>query len=118
MPFMISVRPAPTRPQKPTISPAWTSKLMSLNTPALPMPRTSSTFSPRGTSSLGYRSFTCRPAMPSIRSDMVMSATLWVLILRPSRKIVTRSAISKTSSSLWEMKMIDLPAAESRRMIL
>ena len=49
---------------------------------------------------------------------MVMSATLWVLILRPSRKIVTRSAISKTSSSLWEMKMIDLPAAESRRMIL
>ena len=52
---------------------------------------------------------TSRPTMPRMAAAGVSSARGVVEIQRPSRRIVTRSAISNTSSMRWEMKRIATP---------
>ena len=111
-----SVRPAPMRPAMPTTSPARTLK----DAPSTTLrpgwvgwktvqSSTRSTSSPTTDARSGYRCSRSRPTMPrmirswvDVGSDMSM-----VSMVRPSRMIVVRSAISAISLSLCEM-MIDV----------
>ena len=70
----ISLRPAPTSPARPTISPARTWKLTSWNSPALERPATSRTTSPISASVLGKRSATSRPTICDTICASVVSA--------------------------------------------
>ena len=109
-----SVRPEPTKPARPTISPARTSKLMSLRTiadgsRAVPVRlrlRTSSTG--RAAASAAEASFWKRsPRLrPTIRRTILSGEASAIGIsptLRPSRRTVTRSQTAITSSSRCEM---------------
>ena len=71
-----SVRPAPTRPVKPRISPAWTVKEASLKKPVRLRPSTFSISLPIFTSGLGNRSLISRPTMALMSSALVISSTL------------------------------------------
>ena len=52
-----------------------------------------------------------RPTISSAISETLLSALLTVFTNSPLRKIVTLSAISITSSSLWLINIIALPSA-------
>ena len=93
-----SVRPAPTSPASPRISPARTLRVTS-RTPALwhPRSRTSRTTSPGSTNVLGKTADSSRPTIIRISSPRDTSAISRVPTSTPSRKAVTRSA------TLWQL---------------
>ena len=70
---VVSVRPAPISPAKPTISPAYTSKFTSRTIRPAFRFRTSKTFSPFSHSTLGNFSLISRPTMLVMISSMVVS---------------------------------------------
>ena len=112
-----SVRPEPTRPASPTISPARTSR----DTPCTPgalRPRASSTTGASG--GTGRRGGNVVPRdRPSIELSMVSSvssAAGAVRTRRPSRRIVTWSASSATSRRKCETRTTVVPPAASLRM--
>ena len=99
-----SVRPAPTSPARPTISPARTARLTPWTPPAAqPRSRSSSTTSPGVTAFLGNTADSSRPTMSWISSVRLTSDIARVPMVWPSRSTVTRSAISDSSSSRCEM---------------
>ena len=119
-----SVRPAPIRPAKPTISPRRTMKLEFLQTsrsgrsgagPSSPSPRRT----PRRCSGVwsGNRLSSSRPTMPRmIRSSSTPSAlTSRVSIVLPSRRIVIESAICSISLSLCEIMIEVTPWSRRSR---
>jgi hypothetical protein len=71
----ISVRPLPTSPPMPRISPAWRSNDTSSNAPSRPSCSTSSTTGPAGGASAGYRSASGRPIISRTARSCGMSAT-------------------------------------------
>ena len=99
-----SVRPAPTSPARPTISPRLTVRLTSL-TPASrdDRPSTSSTGTPMATSRFGKTEATSRPTISLISAAASTAAMAWVPTVRPSRSTVTRSASRGSSSRRCEM---------------
>ena len=112
-----SVRPAPSRPMRPRISPSWMVKETSSNSPARLAPFTSST---RLLPDVGRADSVCSRLSPVISSDSRLSsisAAGKVPTLRPSRSTVTRSAISTTSSSRWLTKTMLTPCSLSRRTV-
>jgi len=114
-----SVRPAPTSPATPRISPLCSVKLTSCTwSPRLRL-RTSSTISlPGGWLRRSYIWPTSRPTIMRMMSSVVTSATGCVPTSMPSRRTVTRSQMARTSSSRCEMKTIDTPRARRSRMRL
>ncbi len=111
-----SLRPAPTSPARATISPRRTEKLMSCRTPSRPSCSTCSTTSPAGTWVLGNSWSRSRPTIDRMTSSTVMSCAADVRTNRPSRMIVTRWQLAKTSSSRCEMKSTAAPSRRSARM--
>ena len=103
----ISVRPAPTRPASPTISPACTRNATSFTrTPLAELtPRTSSTTgaSAATAGSSGKWFSKARPTIKRIRSSGGICAIGRVSTALPSRSTVTRSAMRGSSSSRCEM---------------
>ena len=97
MTWAVSLRPLPTKPASPTISPARTEKEISRVKGGRFSLRTSSTTSPICATCLGKRFSILRPTIMLINSASLVSATCWVPIVSPSRSTVTRSASSKTS---------------------
>ena len=114
----ISVRPEPTKPARPTISPRRSSNETPPKTPRRPRPSAFTMTSPISASSFGNSCSSERPTISWIisacgqarRSSRV--ATCW-----PSRRIVTVSEIAVTSSSRWLMKTIATPRSRRPRMI-
>ena len=97
-----SVRPLPTRPARPTISPARTEKEISCGiaphkSRASKITRASSATTGSG----GKLTSSRRPSMPTMSESFVSSATGAVRVTFPSRMIVTVSAMSSTSSRKW-----------------
>ncbi len=114
-----SVRPAPTRPASPSISPARSSKL----TPSTPGPYRSRTESATGASAGGGAfggnvAVSGRPSIASISEASVSDAACAVFTSRPSRRTVTVSASWSTSLRKCEMRMIVVPEAASARTIV
>ena len=114
-----SVRPAPTRPARPTISPLRTSRSMSCSTTACgsrasrprAMPSTSSATAPtRGAAAVGEQPLDLAAdhhpddAVDRDLADRRRPAS------RPSRSTVSRSQIRITSSSRWVTKTTAMPA--------
>ncbi len=100
---MSSVRPAPTRPANPRISPWCAWKL-------IPLSRSSTTSRTSSATSLGSPrkswarvSFTSRPTIRVARSCGVTSATFLVATRYPSRSTVTLWQTSPISLRRWEM---------------
>lgn len=85
-----SVRPAPTRPARPTISPRRTSNDTSVKTPSRVSRRTLRATSPASTSCLGYSSSRSRPTIRRTRSSSVMPSSGSLEIRAPSLRVVTR----------------------------
>ena len=110
-----SLRPAPTRPASPTISPARTVKVMSRNTPARVSPSTSSTTSPTSAGSFGNSSVTSRPTIWRTSSSTVVSAIGVVSMYEPSRITVTVSQRANTSSKRCEMNSSARPSSRRLR---
>ncbi len=99
-----SVRPAPTRPANPTISPARMLSPISCTPLFLQeRPRTSSTTLPGATGTLGNTADSSRPTIMRINSPRETSSIRRVPTKIPSRSAVTRSATSGSSSSRWEI---------------
>ena len=111
----ISLRPAPTRPARPTISPARTVKEMSWKVPRDCSPLTSSTTSPISAGVLGNRSPTSRPTIRSTIASTSVSAMASVEMYSPSRITVTVSQSANTSSKRWEMKTRARPSSRRLR---
>ena len=97
-----SLRPLPTRPARPTISPARICSEMSLSTPLRCRPDTS-----RTTGAVKFCGFSkcsasaAAPNIPATRLSSVSSAAGAVRTRRPLRSTVTVSASSSTSSRKW-----------------
>src|SRR5918992_1344391 len=104
-----SVRPAPTSPAKPRISPERTPKEQSLSTLPRVMPLTRRSTSPISVSGFGYRLPISRPTISLTSLSSSSSEAGRVSTTRPSRMTVTRSAMRKISSSLCEMYRIAMP---------
>ena len=98
-----SVRPAPTSPTNPRISPLWSLKLISSYWLLSVRCSTSSTGSPIGTLTFGNCTPRSRPTILRISMFSSTSSALKVLIYVPSRKTVISSQIWKISSILWEI---------------
>ncbi len=111
---MTSVRPAPTRPATPRISPLRSWKLTSrITRPRLRL-RTSRTTSWLGFSGRsGASSKIVRPTIIAMMSWIPTSAVMTVSMNRPSRMTVTRSEIFLSSSRRCEM--CTMPWPRSRR---
>ena len=118
MAAMSSDRPAPTRPEKPRISPRY-----SVNDTALTRLSARVMFSTTRTGSPAwwcavreerYLSLSSRPTMSWTSLSTEHSATGRVATATPSLRIVTRSASSITSFSLWLMKTTDAPRSLRR----
>ncbi len=105
-----SLRPAPTNPDMPTISPDRTSKEISFNTFSRLRLRTDSTTSPIGLVSATV-SRTSRPTIMRMTLSWSSSEMGRVPTSLPSRSTVTRSATRKTSSSQCETKTMPSPLA-------
>ena len=117
MPKMLcatSVRPAPTNPARPTISPRRSSNDTSEKTPRRVRPSTRRTTSPTCASCFGNSASSERPTISRTISPCESSAASRVVMWRPSRSTVTTSAIASTSSSLWLMKTTDTPRPRRR----
>ena len=112
-----SVRPAPTKPARPTISPACRSKDTPL-TPGAVSPRTDSTTGASGRTRClaGNVALTGRPSIAFSSDSSSWPAAAAVRTTCPSRRIVTSSASSSTSSSKCETSTTVVPARASRRM--
>ena len=97
-----SVRPAPTRPYRPKISPCRTSKVMSCRWGSNLVDRccTDRITSPGVLSTGGNRLSRERPTMAVISSFMLVSLELLVITRFPSRRTEISSQISKISSIL------------------
>src|SRR4051812_2279298 len=108
-----SVRPAPTSPARPTISPCLTSKETSVKTPSRVSRLTVSATSPARTSCLGYSSSRSRPTIRRTRSSSVMPSMGSLAIQAPSRRVVTRWQIRKISSRRCEMNRTAAPCSRS-----
>jgi len=80
-------------------------------------PEISSTGAPGIAGSLATSRATVRPTIISASDSCVASAGVVDPTTRPRRSTVIRSEISRTSLSLWVMKMIEVPPACSERMI-
>ena len=74
--------------------------------------------SPVSAASLSSRNSTSRPTISLARLASVAPLVSTVPTFLPRRSTVTRSAISSTSRSLWEMKMTETPSAVSERRTL
>ena len=111
----ISLRPAPTSPARPTISPARTSKLTSWKTPPRSRPSTWRTTSPTGATVFGNRSPTSRPTILATSCSTDVSAIASVATYSPSRITVTVSQSAKTSSNRCEMNTRPRPSSRSPR---
>ena len=74
-----------------------------MSTPGRVRPCTRSTSSPGATAVLGYFSRTSRPTIIRMIASVDTSPTRAVPTRWPSRRTVTRSPISASSSSRWEM---------------
>ena len=96
-----SVRPAPIRPEKPTISPAHTRKEISC-TRSVVNPSTSSAHGPGVRSAAGKPCPNSRPTIRAISCSSSRSAACSQATRSPSRKTVTRSASAMTSASLCD----------------
>ena len=94
-----SVRPDPTSPAMPKISPARSSRLTSCT--AVPRPSLSAliTTGPTGRRGRWSRSLTTRPTMRCTRSSSLMPVMGRTSTRRPSRSTATRSAMRRSSSS-------------------
>src|SRR5579863_2445303 len=116
-----SVWPLPWTPARPRISPArtWNETSRTDSSPCSPAtlsPATSSTTSPGLAAVLLTRSCTDRPTIRAASSaSLVLGGRSPTT--SPRRMTVIVSAISWTSLSLCEMKMMDRPSARSSRMI-
>ena len=114
---VVSVRPAPISPAKPTISPSYREKLMSRTSrPAFKF-LTSKTFSPFSQVTRGNCSLISRPTMLAMILSMVRSLKSLSMMYWPSRMMVTRSTMACSSSRRWDMYTIPRPSAFSWRMI-
>ena len=114
--------PFPSTPAIPTISPARTSNETS-RTAGSPRSSTTERFSttsiglPGAAGFLSTLSRTSRPTIIRARPASVAPSRGIVSTCLPRRSVVIRSEISKTSSSLWVMKMTESPSAISPRRI-
>ena len=92
----------------PTISPAWTCRDTSANSPERVSPVTSSSGGPAGTAAAGRRG---GKTYSIVRPVMRLTSSLLLVVragrstadVRPSLSTVTRSPISRISSMRWEM---------------
>ena len=105
-----SVRPEPSSPVRPTISPARMSRLMSWYWPARDRWRTDSTVrdAARSAGRVWYENALPVISVASLRSSISFAGNSPTFA--PSRSTVTRSAISMTSSSRCETKTMQMPA--------
>jgi len=114
--------PLPSTPARPKISPLRTTR----ESPSTAtVPRSSRTRSPSiartGSPGLAvprstFRT-TARPTIIEARSALVAPAGRVSPVTRPARMTTMRSLISRTSSSLWLMKMMDRLSAARERMM-
>ena len=114
-----SLCPLPSTPAIPTISRARTSKESprTHSSPRSSLTRRSWTVrsgSPGSAAPLSTLRMTSRPTMRRARPSSVAPSRGTVSIVFPRLRTVMRSAISRTSFSLWLMKMIDFPSALQR----
>src|SRR3954454_10566071 len=110
-----SLRPAPTRPARPRISPRWTSKVTSVKTPSRVSRSTLSTGSPISASTLGNSWSSSRPTMRRTSSSVVRPATAPSCVTSPSRSTVIDVPMAKISSSRCEMNSTAAPRSRSVR---
>ena len=110
--------PLPDTPARPTISPRLIvrSTPHTSSAPRSPRTRSPSIASPPGLFAAGTRSRVdnSRPTISRTSSARFTSEVRRVPIVTPSRNTVTRSLISNTSCSLWEMKRRECPSAVIR----
>ena len=97
------MRPEPTSPPRPKISPRRTLKLTPSTAPRRLRSRTSKTTSPTWCSGRTKMWPVVLPTMAEMTCSLVQPATGKVATLRPSLKTVIRSAISKISLMKWLM---------------
>ena len=118
-----SVWPLPWTPATATISPARTTRSRSRTAALLAVVVDGEArdlehrLAPASAGPLSTSSSTGRPTIIWASDAWVASAGSAEPTTLPRRRTVIRSAISRTSLSLWVMKMIDVPAALSDRMI-
>ncbi len=118
-----SACPLPATAAIPTISPAWTSSDTSRRAGrprslSAETPLTDRTTRPRSTGARSSTSRTGRPTMSPARSARVVpSGSTSDAVTRPARMTVIRSAMARTSPSLWLMKTTLLPAAVIARSV-
>ena len=93
-----SVRPAPTRPASPTISPAFTLREMSVKRGLRVNPLTSRATSPRLGSPRSTKWCTSRPTIQRRTASTFVSLRSVSPTLRPSRRTLIRSQMLKISS--------------------
>ncbi|MNT37070.1 hypothetical protein D3C72_1731890 [compost metagenome] len=98
-----SLRPAPTSPATPRISPRLTLNETSWNQSERRSPSTRSTSSPILLLNLGNIWVSSRPTIMVISDCLVRFSVLSLAIKVPSRKMLTSSVMAKISSILWLM---------------
>ena len=105
------------RPRRRGSRPARTSKRDVASAPGRPAvatardPRPAGPARRAGAPGVAARRSVGRPTISAASSRSSISAVTRVPTTTPRRSTVTRSAISRTSFSLWLMKMIDMPSA-------
>ena len=112
------MRPEPTSPARPRISPSRSVNEASWTSGARVRPRTWSTVASRGGLRSGNSASMRPPTMCPIRVSTGVSAGSSVATVRPSFSTVTRSPSWRTSPSRCEIQMIPTPSAASRRTTL
>ena len=119
-----SVWPLPSTPAMPRISPFFTENDIlrifdSSLSPGAYIPSTrSATSSPTSRSTCFEPTNAARPSMSAASLFLSVSCFSTVATVSPARMIVIRSLISITSLSLWEIKMMLVPAACNLRITL
>ena len=108
-----SVRPAPTRPARATISPLRTWNETSVKAPSRVSRSTFRTTRPGSADPFGNSASMSRPTIARITDWIVSSPIGLVRTWRPSRITVTRWQIAKISSSRCETNRTALPRARS-----
>ena len=115
-----SVRPAPTRPYSPKISPFLTSNVMFWSFGAYFVDRfcTERTVSPGSLSTGGNLLSRERPTIAEISSFMFVSLLSFVITRLPSRRTDIWSQISKISSILCDIYIREIPCSFNCLIIL
>ena len=108
-----SLRPEPSRPAIPTISPARTSKSIGATAPAGRSPRTFRRGSPIVRLDAGYSDSILRPTIEAISESWSKSLIGLLVTSPPSRRTVTRSPISNISSRWWVTYITAWPSSRS-----